>query len=140
MGSAMFQAIFQQPGAQSTSSQAREVVDLLEPKFPQVVTYLEAVTRWSIGVHRSPKAGVVEGLVNQPHTAVKLGGPSTYRRSWHLLKPGSHHLACRCGPWWTTQGLGRSKNATCHFQHSNKQNNSCVLLTNLEVTMVTTTS
>lgn len=36
MVSAMFQTIFQQPDAQSTWAPAREVVDLLEPKFPQV--------------------------------------------------------------------------------------------------------
>lgn len=41
MVSAMFQTIFQQPDAQSTWAQAREVVDLLEPKFPQVASYLE---------------------------------------------------------------------------------------------------
>lgn len=41
MVSAMFQTIFQQPDAQSTWAQAREVVDLLEPKFPQVSAYLE---------------------------------------------------------------------------------------------------
>ena len=34
--SAMFQTIFQQPVAQSAWAQAREDVDLLEPKFPQV--------------------------------------------------------------------------------------------------------
>jgi len=34
MVSAMFQTIFQQLDAASTWGEAREVVDLLEPKFP----------------------------------------------------------------------------------------------------------
>lgn len=41
MVSAMYQTIFQQPDATSTWAQAREVVDLLEPKFPTVAAYLE---------------------------------------------------------------------------------------------------
>ena len=41
MVSAMFQTIFQQPDEESTWAQAREVVDLLEPKFPEVAAYLE---------------------------------------------------------------------------------------------------
>lgn len=41
MVSALFQTIVQHPDAASTWTQALEVVDLMEPKFPQVAGYLE---------------------------------------------------------------------------------------------------
>ncbi len=56
MVSAMFQTIFQQPDAQSTWSQAREVVDLLEPKFPQVATYLEESLDEVLAFTAAPKS------------------------------------------------------------------------------------
>ncbi|MBK4177647.1 IS256 family transposase, partial [Corynebacterium macginleyi] len=56
MVSAMFQTIFQQPDAQSTWSQAREVVDLLEPKFPQIATYLEESLDEVLAFTAAPKS------------------------------------------------------------------------------------
>ena len=50
----MFQTIFQQPDAQSTWAQARKVVDLLEPKFPQVAAYLEC--RFGVVGTASPRS------------------------------------------------------------------------------------
>lgn len=41
MVSAMFQTIAQKPDTPTTWTQDREVVDLLEPKFPQAASYLE---------------------------------------------------------------------------------------------------
>mgnify|MGYP001757930300 FL=1 len=66
MVSAMFQTIFQQPDAQSTWAQAREVVDLLEPKFPQVAAYLEESLDEVLAFTAAPKPVWTKVWSNNP--------------------------------------------------------------------------
>ena len=66
MVSAMFQTIFQQPDAQSTWGQAREVVDLLEPKFPQVAAYLEESLDEVLAFTAAPKPVWTKVWSNNP--------------------------------------------------------------------------
>ena len=62
----MFQTIFQQPDAQSTWAQAREVVDLLEPKFPQVAAYLEESLDEVLAFTAAPKPVWTKVWSNNP--------------------------------------------------------------------------
>ena len=62
----MFQTIFQQPDAQSTWAQAREVVDLLEPKFPQVAAYLEESLEEILAFTAAPKPVWTKVWSNNP--------------------------------------------------------------------------
>ncbi|MCT1883224.1 IS256 family transposase [Corynebacterium sanguinis] len=66
MVSAMFQTIFQQPDAASTWGQAREVVDLLEPKFPQVAAYLEESLDEVLAFTAAPKPVWTKVWSNNP--------------------------------------------------------------------------
>ena len=66
MVSAMFQTIFQQPDAQSTWAQAREVVDLLEPKFPHVASYLEESLDEVLAFTAAPKPVWTKVWSNNP--------------------------------------------------------------------------
>ncbi|WP_210399461.1 transposase, partial [Corynebacterium sp. HMSC036E10] len=66
MVSAMFQTIFQQPDAQSTWAQAREVVDLLEPKFPEVAIYLEKSLDEVLAFTAAPKPVWTKVWSNNP--------------------------------------------------------------------------
>ena len=66
MVSAMFQTIFQQPDATSTWAQAREVVDLLEPKFPHVAAYLEESLDEVLAFTAAPKPVWTKVWSNNP--------------------------------------------------------------------------
>ena len=126
MVSAMCQTIFQQPDAQSTWAPAREVVDLLEPKFPQVATYLEAAPKpvWTKVWSNIP----TERLNRELRQRTDVVGISR-------IGNRSFGLSVRSLPSSTT--IGSSRNATCHYPHSNTQNISC---TNLVVNMASITS
>lgn len=62
----MFQTIFQQPDAASTWSQAREVVDLPWPKFPQVSTYPEELLGEVLAFTTVPKPVWTKVWLNNP--------------------------------------------------------------------------
>jgi len=66
MVSAMFQTIFQQPDAAATWGQVREVVDLLEPKFPQVAAYLEESLNEVLAFTAAPKPVWTKVWSNNP--------------------------------------------------------------------------
>ena len=94
----MFQTIFQQPDEESTWAQAREVVDLLEPKFPEDAAYLEESLDEVLAFTAAPKPVWTKVWSNNPHRAAKPGDPPAHRRRWHLPEPRIHHPACRRGP------------------------------------------
>lgn len=136
MVSAMFQTIFQQPDAQSTWAQAREVFDLLEPKFPQVASYLEESLDDVLAFTAAPKPvwskvwsnNPTERLNREIRRRTDVVGIFPNRKS--IIRLVGAVLAEQHDDWI-------QQNATCHYPHSNKLKNSC---TAQETTMVTNTS
>ena len=64
--SAMFHTIFQQPDAESVWSQAREVVEFCEEKFPHVASYLEEALEELLAFTAAPKAVWTKIWSNNP--------------------------------------------------------------------------
>ena len=121
MVSAMFQTIFQQPDAQSTWRQAREVVDLLEPKFPQVASYLEESLDDVLAFTAAPKPVWKKIWSNNP--TERLNREIRRRTDVVGIFPNREsiiRLSVQFLPNSTT--IGSNKNATCHYPHSNTPN------------------